>query len=243
MESILQGVASNAIFFILLLVLGGVWFLFWRRQLLSLFRVSSSKQLTIYLSRIQVQRGGAVGPDGLARTFQGSTVTTIESSCASQIAGLFEYLMPGLQAQPGILKTLLTRDISVSVSPSPQIFAPQSVVGTIVTVGSPGYNSVSAWAQGLNPKAAFSQNNDRIVTQTNRQITDPTIGVVQILYDAQSQRRVFYLAGLSEAGTSAALLYVALKWQKLYSLLGSNDVVCCLVKVQNGQVVLQETIN
>jgi hypothetical protein len=234
---------SNALFFIILLAIGGAWLLFRRRHLLRLFRVSRRSGLQIYLSRIHVMRGGSVGFDGLPRSFSGPTVTASEAGASALIAGLFEYIIPGLEAQPGILKTLFTRDISVEVFPSPLNIADLPRRGSVVTVGSPGYNVVSSWAQtSLNPKVLFSPNNDLLITNGGRQINDTTIGMVQILYDAQNQRRVFYLAGLSEVGTRAALLYVATKWRDLYKNIGDQEVFCCLVKLRNGDAELTETI-
>ena len=226
------------------MAIGGAWLLFRRRHLLRLFRVSHSSGLQIYLSCIHVLSGGSVGLDGRLRSFAGPTVTASEARASALLSGLFEYIIPGLEAQPGILKTLFTRDISVEVLPSPLNIDDLPRRGSIVTVGSPGYNVVSLWDQtSLNPKVLFSPNNDLLITNTGRQINDTTIGMVQILYDSQNQRRVFYLAGLSELGTRTALLYVATKWRDLYKNVGDQEVFCCLVVLRHGEAELTETIH
>ena len=240
----LESFLASVLFFVLLVGLGGGWYLWRRRALLSLFQVGKSKRLVIYLSRVEVVQGGSVGVGGVVRSFAGPTVTASEASAATLLAGIFEYLIPGLESQPGILKTLFTRDISVFVQPSPILVQqiPQEV--PIVTVGSPGYNCVSEWAQRqLNPKVAFSPNNNALVTHTGRSLVDPATGMVQVLYDAHNDRRVFYVGGITEVGTQAGLLYLALKWRDLKQNMGKQRVFAGLVQLSNGQVRLTETIH
>jgi|SRR5215813_691608 len=240
LESLLWSVLG----FVISLIIGGGWYLWRRRALLSLFQVGKTKPLIIYLSRVEVVQGGSVGVGGVARSFAGPTVTASEASAATVLAGIFEYLIPGLESQPGILKTLFTRDISVFVQPSPISVQQIPPEVSIVSVGSPGYNCVSEWAQGqLNPRVWFSRNNDALETHTGRSFAHPDTGMVQVLYDAQNDRRVFYVGGIAEAGTRAGLLYLALKWKELKQNMGKQRVFAGLVQVSNGRVRLTETIH
>jgi hypothetical protein len=235
---------ASVLFFAVLLVLGSGCYLWRRCALLSLFQVGKSKRLIIYLSRVDVVPGGSVGVGGVVRNFAGPTVTASEASAATLLAGLFEYLIPGLESQPGIMKTLFTRDISVLVQPSPTSVQqiPEDV--SIVTVGSPGYNCVSEWAQRqLNPRVEYSPNNDALVTHAGRSLSDPATGMVQVLYDAQNDRRVFYVGGITEMGTRAGLLYLALNWRELKRNVGKQRVFAGLVRLSNGRVRLTETIH
>jgi hypothetical protein len=240
----LEGILTGLLVPVLLFLLGAGCFLWRRRRLLSLFGVSRSRPLTIYLSRVEVLRGGSRGPDGLPRVFSGPTVTASEANAAAHLAGLFEYLIPGLESQPGLLKTLFTRDIPISVEPSPLSSSDITSEGSIVTVGSPGYNVVSAWAQDrLNPKVMFSDDNGALVTNTGRRIDDPTLGLVQVLYDAQSDRPVFWAAGITEAGTRVALLYLSSKWDELRKRKASQKVFAGLVQASADEIRLVETID
>lgn len=238
------GVLSSAVFLLLLLLLGGGWYLWRRRVLLDLFQVSKSKQLLIYVSRIEVVRGGSVGVDGAVRGFYGPTLTAAEAGAATLLARIFEYIIPGMESQPGLLNTLFTRDICVTVQPCPQSANDIPSDVPVVTVGSPGYNTVSAWAQkALNPKVFFSPNNDALVTHKQRALADPHTGMVQVLYDQQNDRRVFYVGGTTEIGTRAALVYLAVKWRELARNLGRSKVFAGLVRMSNGQPELTETIH
>jgi hypothetical protein len=114
---------------------------------------------------------------------------------------------------------------------------------TIVTVGSPVYNIVSQWAeQQLGPKVSFSPNRPELVAN-GRPFPDPTIGMVQVLYDAQHDRRVFYVGGIAEQGTRAGLIYLALNWRELRKNLGKDRVYAGLVQFSDNGVRLTETIH
>lgn len=235
---------TNILLPVLLFFLGSSWYLFHHRALRSLFQVGKNKSLIIYLSRIEVLPTGSLGVDGVPRNFAGPAVTASEASAAARLAGIFEYLIPGLESQPGILKRLFIRDISVSVQPSPTSVQQIPRDASIVTVGAPGYNCVSQWAQRqLNPKVVFSPNNDALVTHAGRSLSDPATGMVQVLYDAQNSRRVFYLGGITEVGTLASLLYLALNWRELKKNIGKQEVFAGLVQLSNGRVRLTETIH
>ena len=200
--------------------------------------------ITIFLSRLQIVIGGAVDFNGQPRTFSGATVTANEASAAAAFGSIFEYLIPGLESQPGLLKTLFTRDINVTLAPSPRQIAEIPTDHTIVAVGSPGYNCVSLWIQqSLNPLITFDANNTSLQPHGQAPVIDPTQGMVQVLWDANNQRRVFYVGGISEAGTIAALMYLATNWRELRQNLGRRDTYAGLVRIQNGRSVLLSTIH
>lgn len=239
-----ESLAASVIFFVVLLSLGGGWFLWRRQRLLNFFKVSSKRGITIYLSRLQIILGGATDVNGVRRTFAGPVVTAAEAGASTVLGSVFEYLIPGLENQPGILKTLFTRDISVLVEPSPTSIAALPNDRTIVAVGSPGYNCVSEWTQNaLNPLICFDRNNSALLPQGQQPVTDPLQGMVQVLWDANHSRRVFYVAGVSEAGTAAALLYLARKWDELRKNLGGRQTYACLVRMQGGEPRLLATVH
>jgi hypothetical protein len=240
----LEGLAGSVIFSIVTLALGSGWFLLRRRRLLKLFRVSKDCGLTIYLSRLQILQGGAIDFHGTPRSFAGPVVTAAEAGAATVLGSIFEYLIPGLESRSGILKTLFTRDISVSVEPSPAQVSALPSDRTVVAVGSPGYNCVSEWIESaLNPLIRFDVNKSSMLPQGLQSVTDPSQGMVQVLWDANHSRRVLYVAGLSEAGTAAALLYLGRKWDELRRNLGNRQTYACFVRLQNGEPTLLSTVH
>ena len=240
LESLLVAVITS----VLLLALGGGWFLWRRRRLLRLFGVGKGVGITIFLARLEVLPWGSTGFDGQPRSFTGPVVTANEASAASRLGSIFEYLIPGLENQPGLLKTLFTRDIVVRVEPSPMTAVQIPNQGTIVTVGSPAFNVVSAWVQqALNPLITFDQNNSSLLPFGQQPVIDVSQGMVQVLWDANHARRVFYVGGVSELGTVAAVLYLAKKWEELRTNLGSSQTYAAFVRIQQGEPVLLATIH
>jgi hypothetical protein len=234
-----------SIAFLMLLVVAGSGVLLWRRRrLLNLFRVSKDRGLTIFLSRLQILQWGSIGFDGQPRSFAGAAVTAGEAAAASVLRSIFEYPIPGLENQPGLLRTLFTRDIDVMVEPAPMTMAAVPNNRTIVTVGSPAFNVVSDWVQhALNPLIVFDPNNSSLQSVGHQPVEDPQHGMVQVLWDANLQRRVVYVGGLSEAGSVAALLYLARKWDELRRNLGSQQTYAGFVQVEQGEPVLLSTIH
>ena len=69
--------------FVVILGIGGGWYLIRRRKLLSLFKVTKDHGITIFLSRLQIVIGGAVDFNGHPHAFSGAAVTANEASAAS----------------------------------------------------------------------------------------------------------------------------------------------------------------
>jgi hypothetical protein len=217
-ESIIAGIIANAIFFVFILLVGwSAFLLFRRRKLLKFFGIKEQKRITVYLSNIQVMQGGSLGIDGQPRAYAGTTVTFGESLQSNLFLNLFSYLVPGLSSQPEILKYLSVSDVQVVVAPSPSREEDIDKTSTIVTLGSPGYNIVSKWAQlTLNPRMRFTNDNSAIAVNGLPNITDAKQSFVQRLYDPNNKRWVFYTAGLSEIGTIGAAYFLASQWHSLF---------------------------
>jgi len=244
MSGFFVGILSSIAFLVLLVIAGSGLLLWRRRRLLDLFRVSKDRGLTIFLSRLEIEQWGSIGFDGQPRSFAGPAVTAREAAAASDLRSIFEYLIPGLESQPGLLKTLFTRDIDVTVEPSPMAVGAIPNDRTMVTVGSPAFNVVSDWVQhALNPRVVFDPNNTSLQSAGHQPVVDPQQGMVQVLWDANLQRRVFYVGGLSEAGTVAALVYLARRWEELRQNLGSQQAYAGLVRIEHGEPVLLSTIH
>lgn len=241
---IITNIFSDFIFLLLIALIGSGWLWFRRRNLLSLFHVSKQNGLTIYLSRLQIQPNTALGYDGNTKSFSGATVTAAEVAAASALANLFDFVIPGLENQPGILKSIFMRNVSVHIQPSPLSVDSIPKDRTLVAVGSPGFNSVSAWIQqSLDPLIKFSPDNASYLARGQQPFADLTQGMVQVLWDADHARRIFYVAGLSELGTYAAVLYLGRKWGEICKNLGEKDTYACFVRLKDGDPVLLTTIH
>ena len=141
---------------------------------------------------------GSLGVDGYPRTYSGTTVTYQEAWQGTLFHNLFIYRIPGVSQQSGILKYLMLLDIQIETNPSPLTQNGIDGVSCIATLGSPGHNLVSQWAEtelkstsclGLITPARA----DRCTTNHRSQA-----GIHSTLYDSQSQRYVFYVGGISE---------------------------------------------
>ena len=116
--------------------------------------------------------------------------------------------------QPGWIKALLLVSEDVEVQPAPGQVQQIDQEGTIVSLGSPGYNVVSgAIETDCDSPVKFVQGNTTIQLPGNVRITNPRQSVVLRLLTGD--RYWFYAAGLSEAGTAAAAHYLAKSWKHL----------------------------
>ena len=238
-----ENLAADAVFLLILIVLGSGFYLWGRRKLLGLFGLKAGQPLTVYLSRVFVISGGSVGPDSRPRSFQGPTVTAAEAQAAAALAQQFSFLVPGLDDQPGILRKLTIRDRQILILPSPPSMREVRDDEVIVSVGSPGYNAVSAWIESnLRPKVRFAESGDHFVFESGRTSAETRDGFIQILFDDRTKRRFFYVAGLAEAGTSAALLYLARDWKRIASDYANHGQFTAIVRADTHGPTLIETI-
>src|SRR6266511_4964608 len=148
LESIAQNLVAELLFLLILLALG--WLLYrvtHRRPLLSFFGIRGSKRLVVYLSNLSIQRGGAVGVDGLPRSFGESALPAYEVDLIPWLQRLFNYVVPGTNEQPGFLKWLQLSDVAVEFVPSPFNEAEIERDSTVIAVGSPGYNRASSYVE------------------------------------------------------------------------------------------------
>src|SRR5260370_20498905 len=113
-------VASNFIFLSILVVLGlVVHYLTKRRALLKFFRIGKTKRINLYLSRLRVSPFAAIGVDCLPRSFGGLAIPFAESRYITLFQRLFNYGVPVVASQPGLLKWLLVFDVEVVSLTSP----------------------------------------------------------------------------------------------------------------------------
>jgi len=214
LENVAAGVTANAAFVALTIGIGTLVLVLRRRALLRFWGIREVKKIRVYISHLRITQGGALDANGTARTYQGSVVTQLESEMGGQLKGLFSTSVPGRVVQPAWIQALLLVSADVEVQPAPGQIEQIAQEGTVVSLGSPGYNVVSgAIETNCNSPVKFVSGNSAIQLPGNLTITNPLQSVVVRLFSGG--RYWFYAAGLSEAGTAAAAHYLAKSWERL----------------------------
>lgn len=212
-ESVGASIMANIATLVLTVATGWVLLTARRRSLLRFWGIHDARKLRIYLSHLRIAPGGALDAHGNPRSYQGSVVTQLESETAALLKSLFLASLPGDAVQPNWFKALLLVSADVQILPSPDSAAQVEPDGTVVSLGSPAYNGVSAAIEGYNSPVRFGPNNSTIQLPGNLTATNPRQAFVVRL--RAGGRSWFYAAGLSEAGTAAAVHYLVKSWRRL----------------------------
>ncbi len=213
-ESVLAGITANILFVALTVGFGLTVLWFRRRALLRFWGMREVRKLRIYISHLRIQTGGAIDASGTPRSYQGSVVTQLESEMGATLKSLFSVSIPGRAVQPNWTRALLFVNTDVEAQPAP--LQPQQIdqEGTVVALGSPGYNVVSgAIETNCKSPVRFVDDNTAIQLPGNIKITDFRQAVVARLLSGD--RYWFYAAGMSETATAAAAYYLAKSWGRL----------------------------
>ena len=220
------GILSNFAFLFITIILAYLVYLIFRRgPLYEFWGLQDVKKIRIYVSHLRVvighpecpdgTVGGAIGPDGVLRSFQGSVAPQLETEMAGILRGLFFVSLPGWAVLPAWLKSLLLTNADAEIRASPVDGSTLDPDGTVISLGSPGYNYVS---QEIETTCAcpvrFTNDNQSIELPGKLEIRDGRKGVIVRLRYAD--RYWFYAAGLSEGGTAAAAYSLATLWRRLH---------------------------
>jgi hypothetical protein len=244
-ESVSAGVVAN-LGTIALTVGAGVLLVLGRwRALMRFWDIRETRKLRIYLSHLRIVPGGAIDAQGTPRSYQGSVVTQLESEMGAFLRGLFVADVPGGGIQPNWTKALLLVNADVDVQPSPAHAGQIDPDGTVISLGSPGYNSVSAAIEVSSP-VKFGSNNSSILLPGGLAVTNPRQSVVVRL--RSGGRTWFYVAGLSEGGTAAAAYYLATAWRRLDKTHRSSPSFFVVIEIvgndhRNAHVVSEGALN
>ena len=205
-------------------------FLTRRRRLLTFFDLKGRKRLVLYLSNVCVQPGGSVGVDGKPRSYSGTAIPGNETILIPLFQRLFNFVIPGLSEQPGLLKWLLISDVAVESFPSPYAAAGVEKDATFIAVGSPAYNSASLRIeQVLNPLARFNAGYAGFSLDQAHAIIDINCGFVQRVVDQVSGQTAFYVAGMLSLGTTGAAYFLATRWAYLAEKYNNYKKPFCVV--------------
>lgn len=225
-ENVLAGFIANLLFLILTIAIGYLFYLiFLRKSLYCFWGIKDVRKIRVYTSHLRVvlghpecpegRIGGALAPDGKLRSFQGSVVTQLETFNAALICNLFYASIPGKAIQPEWLKRILITNVDSEIASSSIQGTTIEPEGTIVAIGSPGYNNVSKYIElELHCPVHFVDDNKNIQLPGGLKIDNTRQGVIVRL--KHSERYFFYAAGISEAGTAAATYFLANSWKKLH---------------------------
>lgn len=236
LENIFGGIAT----IVIVVIVSWLIQIFGRWKLLKFFNVSKSNGVAILVSRISIPRTGRYDLNYGHVRFAGIAVSVIETIEASHLGALFDRPLTGLQDQPGIFRHLFVRDIKVNIDAAPLNLDEIPGSPTIIAIGAPEFNEVSRWAETLSPVLVLRE--DKIVRLDGTKITvDPNHGILQILWDAQKMRRVFYAVGENEAGTLSAVRYLCQNWRELSTLLGRKQTLSLITKLKGTGAELVTT--
>ena len=213
-ESVGASLTANVAFVVITIAVGLLALSIRRRALLRFWGMEDVKKARVYISHLRIQAGGALDASGTAHSYQGGVVTQLEAEMGNVIKSLFMATVPGPTVQPPWAKALLFVSADVEVLPAP--LQPQGIdqQGTVIALGSPGYNVVSGHIETACASAVrFVQGNSAIRLPGDLTIQNRRQSVVVRLQSGD--RYWFYAAGLSEAGTAAAAFYLAKHWRRL----------------------------
>lgn len=225
-NSYFQNVVSD--FITLLIVVGGGSITYRasrRRNLLNFFECSSSRNLTLYLSSLSFIDGVAYDLDRAVRGWHGPAVPGYEASLVASAYRVFLAPVPGLSEQKGFLRFLSLSDMILEILRSPEYGEEPEVTesGTMIAIGSEAYNQATRIVERSPEARARLAWPGEITTMDGPIFRGESYAVVQKVYLKDRSQWAFIVAGISEAGTSAAYLHLLGAWPALLRKYGHGE--------------------
>jgi hypothetical protein len=222
---ILVNIISNTIFVAVVVVVGWLIFVFTRRaQMLRFYGVEASRRIVIYISNL-----GSVAAAGSTATpgYPEAVAPFREFLVASKFRDLFHYLLPSLSERPGMLYHLLISDVQVQLRPSPPNEHYIEPSASFITLGTPAHNRVSRFIEEAYTPRAHVLSEPAGITSIKvwdmEPVRDETVGFIERIVDKEEGRTLFYIAGLSEAGTIGAAHFLRTEWAHLHRRYGEKS--------------------
>ncbi len=230
-QGVAQNIVADLLFLGILPVLGWLVYRLTRRDpLLSFFGVKGSKKLFVYLSNLRIRQGGALGVDGVPRSFSESAIPAYEAALVPAFQRIFNYVVPGVEALPGLLKRLLLSDVSVDIHPSPLDVSEIDGDSTFIAVGAPGYSQASRYVEdALHAIARFTNDMSAIAIPGTPALSGDHYAFVQRAGNAKQQ--AFYVAGISSRGTTGAVRFLATRWRQLNEKFPGGKPFCVMLRI------------
>jgi hypothetical protein len=226
MASFGSGILSNLATVVLLAAVVGVLHWLTRRRKVKKFLHVSNHGIIIYASRIEVLPGGALGADRKRRAFAGPTVSESELSSIDQIEDFLSSLRPTSEMLSSSLTRLrvLWRDTSVKARLAPRDESGIERSSTLISLGSPAYNIVSAVIErDFARLARFQDDNQEIAIPGVGSTRDVEAFLVERAVNRNLGQCAFYVAGQSQLGTLTAAGYLVSHWEELHKRFPHNQ--------------------
>ena len=227
-------------------ILWFLWFYFSRyRRLLRFFGIDPScPRIILYISSLNVLRGGAVDASGQPRSYQGVALPGNEFQSIQSFARTFGEI----QTKPlySVLRLLTRQHWSLNVEPrvAPSPLQSRDIdFANILTLGTPGYNEVTKYYQQRGaPWLRWDLANQQIQVcrgpQSGQNIPNPynqDLAILEKLIDDTHQTTVFVAAGLDVNGTRGAAEYLVANWRRLSTSYDDRAFAWCLSFPPAGQ--------
>lgn len=229
-----------------------------QRRLLKFIGVDNNqRRIIVYLSSLLIPRGSALGFDGKPRSYQGITIPIEELSISypltkSLAIDIFENVPPFIR-NPLKDRFALFRRISLDTNASPMNEKDIDFsTGSIITVGSQGYNIVTNYCVSRNLcHMQITQNGTVIEIMKGRNkgeiIERPSnkhdIAILERLVDHSQQSTTIIIgAGLGVIGTMGAIQYLIDNWEELHKMYSEKDFALALQFGPIGSQPMEELL-
>ena len=239
-----QGVASSYIAVAIAFIVGmPIYRITRRRRLLRFFGCSGNRKIRLYLSNLDIALGGARDPSGQVRAFHGSAAPGHELPFIPALYRLFLVPVPGLSDQPGWWRSLAMRDVEIDVSPSPRSAQDIDDSATLITVGSVGYNTVSAEVE-RNFKPSVKLSPDGVVTSPDKvRYEGIDYAVLAKCRHPSRDQWAFYAAGPTRIGTTSAFQYLIKNWPALRKEFGDRTPFSVIIRIVDSDPSRREVVH
>lgn len=233
-DSLWFGVFVNVLSAALVLVAG--WVLLAatkRRHLIEFFALKDG--ITLYTSSLNVHQGGAADWQGVTRSYRGGAIPVDEAV----LIGEFEREISAFSSFR-VLKIVRVNDIPVRSGGSP--LEPNRVdrIRTIMSLGSPGYNTASHIIQTeFEPLGRFAPDLHSVIAPGAPAIEglDPTVvstrGIAVRARHPTTGQIAFYAAGPSVIATLASARLLLEHWQRLRKEYPGTTPFCLVVQAHH----------
>jgi hypothetical protein len=145
---------------------------------------------------------------------------------------MFNYVVPAIEEQPGLLRKILLSDVNVLGVVSPLRVAEIHHSSSLISVGSGAYNVVSFWIE--NELHALATGAGVVNVPGLETFDDPFVGFLQRMRIGDGPSLAFYAAGPSEQATKAAVYLLVTRWEYLRGRFGDRENFCVILKADTG---------
>lgn len=214
-ESIWTGMIANLAVILLLLVIGQLLIKLRKSRLLRIWDLEAQKTLHIYTANMKALPDGTIDVHGVVRSFRGPVVPYAEMQEVNEVQALFYSKVSDDPQFERLTRGLLQVHAEVHVEPAPASALGIASEGTVLAIGSPGYNEVSREIERrCGGTIHFDKDNTLIVIPETKRKKPGTVHA--ILVQVRSGRRTwFYVAGLGSVHTLAAVYFLTHSWKEV----------------------------